>query len=215
MTLILWKAPVVRQVEEAEALLNPYYKNGDDSAFEPSSAIATVADELRRLYPWRELTNEETVAQMSDEERARWKSEALKEIRGVEGGEPFADLPFDQTERLLLVDIVWSAEDKVIDDIIRLAREHGLILYDPQGPDVHLPDDPVDDGPLPETTPWQWFKMVGGSLLLVALTYAAWQIPIGWIRWPAVIIMGFIASAGLFVLWLMVGSALGLIKDEH
>ena len=214
MTLILWKGPVVRDAEDAETLLKPYYDREDDSAFEPSPDITAVADELRRLYPWRDLTNEETVARMSEEERARWKPEALREIRGVEGGEPFATIPFDQTDRLLLIDIVWSADDKVVDDIVRLAREHDLVLYDPQGPDVHLPDDPVDTEPTPPTTVMDAIKFLPLVAILLALTYAAWRIPIGWIRWPALIVAGFIASAGLFVMVLLAGHALGLIKDE-
>ena len=214
MTLILWKAPQVREAEEAEALLKPYYEREDDSAFEPSPAIAAVADELRRLHPWRDLTNEETVARMSEEERQRWNPDALREIRGVDGGEPWATIPFDQTDRLLLIDIVWSADGAVIDDIIRLAREHELVLYDPQGPDVHLPDDPIDDGPIPKPTPWEWAKTFLIPAVLVALTYAAWQIPIGWIRWPAVVVAGFLAAAGLFVLVLAVLAALGLIDVE-
>ena len=51
MTLILWKAPVVDDADEAAALLDPYYKNGDDSAFEACPALATVANELLRQFP--------------------------------------------------------------------------------------------------------------------------------------------------------------------
>ena len=57
MTLILWKAPVVDDPDEAARLLQPWYDSEDESAFEPSADIATVADELRRLYPYRELSN--------------------------------------------------------------------------------------------------------------------------------------------------------------
>ncbi len=67
MTLILWKGPVVREVEEAEALLKPYYDREDESAFEASTDMVAAGEELTRLYPWRWLTNEETVAQMSEE----------------------------------------------------------------------------------------------------------------------------------------------------
>ncbi len=40
MTLILWKAPVVREAEEAKALLQHWYDSGDESALEPSPDIA-------------------------------------------------------------------------------------------------------------------------------------------------------------------------------
>ena len=46
---------------------------------------------------------------------------------------------------------------------------------------------------------------------LLGLTYAAWLIPIGWLKWPAVIVAGFVAAAGLFVLGGMVAAALGWI----
>ena len=77
MTLILWKAPVVDDPDEAEELTRPWYEIEDDGAFEPSADIAIVANELRRRWPWRDLTNEETVARMSEEERAQYKPEAL------------------------------------------------------------------------------------------------------------------------------------------
>ena len=201
MTLILWKAPVVREAADAEALLKPYYESEDDSAFAPSPDIAAVADELRRLHPWQDLTNEETVARMSDEERARWKPEALGEIRGVEGGKPWATLPFDQTDRLLLLDIVWSADGAVLDDIIRLAREHELVLYDPQGPDVHLPDDPVDPSPVEPMALADHAKIWAMALAFAGLTVAAWFIPIGWIRWPLVALGLFLTISAFIVVY--------------
>lgn len=214
MTLILWKAPVVRKAEDAEPLLKPFYDRSDDAAFEPSPDIAAMADELRRLYPWRLLSNEEAVAQMSEEEQGQYTPEGLSEIRGAEGGEYFANLPWFQSDRLLVLDIVWSASDAFIDDIERLAREHGLVLYDPQGPDVHLPDDPIDTQPTPAPTLMEALKFLPLVAILLAVTYAAWLIPYGWLRWPAVIVAGFITSAALFVAWLTIGGALGLIKDD-
>ena len=209
MTLILWKEPVVREAEEAEAMLKPYYDHQDDSGFEPSTAIAAFADDLRALYPWRDLTNEETVAQMSEDERAKWKPEALKEIRGVDGGEPFATLPFDQTERIILVDIKWGADDGVVEDIMRLAEEHGLLLYDPQGPEVYPADswhtEPAP-GPPPKLTTGMLLKSVLMVVPFVAATYGAWLIPWGWLRWPLVAIGLFFTAAALFAFWAVVAS---------
>ena len=201
MTLILWKAPVVDDSDEAKKLLEPWYQSEDDSAFEPSPDIAEVADELRRLYPYRVLTNEETVAAMYEEERREYSLEALKEIRGVEHDGPWADLPFDQSERLLALDIRWSADPRVFADITALARVCGLVLYDPQGPDIILPTDPIE-----ELTEFPGFKLVDwlkiGAMVaaLSAVTYAAWLIPIGWLKWPAVVVAGFFALAAWFVL---------------
>ena len=216
MTLILWKAPVVDDPDEAAELTRPWYEIEDDGAFEPSADIAIVANELRRRWPWRDLTNEETVARMSEEERAQYKPEALKQIRGVEGGEPWSDLPFWQSDRLLALDVKWSADDEVIAAIVALARKYELVLYDPQGPDVFLPTDPLPSGePIPPPTAWEWFKIIAICAFLLALTYAAWQIPVGWIRWPAVVIAGFVAAAGLFVLGGMIAAVLGFIDVEE
>lgn len=66
MTLLLWKAPVVDDPDEAERLLQPYYDREDDSAFEPSADIATVSNELLRRFPeaangpWADFPPEQT-----------------------------------------------------------------------------------------------------------------------------------------------------------
>ena len=204
MTLILWKAPVVDNPDDAQLLLKAWYESEDDSAFEPSADIATVAAELRRLYPWRDLSNEETVARMSDEERSRYKPEALKEIRGVEGGDPWAEMPFHQSDRLLALEVRWGADDAVIAAIVALARKFELVLYDPQGPDVFLPTDPIEElTEFPGFKLSDWLKIIAMVAALSALTYGAWLIPIGWIRWPATVVAGFIAAAAWFVLILM------------
>lgn len=218
MTLILWKAPVVEEADEAKALTADWYESEDDSAFEPSPDIAIVADELRRLFPYRELSNEETVARMSEEERQQYSPEALSQIRGVDEpeGSPWSDLPFWQSDRLLCLDIRWSADGAVIDAIVDLARKHELVLYDPQGPDVILPTDPPpSDEPDPLPTFMDWLKISAMCAFLLAVTYAAWLIPIGWIRWPAVIVAGFFAAAGLLVLGAMIAAILGFLDPNE
>ncbi len=189
MTLILWKAPQVREADEAERLLAPYYENGDDGAFEPSESISAAAAEIRQLYP-------DDPAAMADAD-CPWSD------RGA------------QTDRLLVLTIRWSASDKVLDEIQPLAREHDLVLYDPQGPDVHLPGDPMEHEPVPPATAFEWFKAVAIAAVLVALTYAAWLIPIGWLRWPAVIVAGFFAAAALFVVGAMIAGALGIVDVDE
>lgn len=218
MTLILWKAPAVDDPDEAKALTEAWYESGDDSAFEPSPDIAIVADELQRLYPYREMSNEETVARMSEEERRQYSEEALKEIWGVDvdEGTPWADLPFEQSDRLLALHIRWSADDAAVAAIVALARKYELILYDPQGPDVILPTDPIDElTEVPPPTAFEWFKIVAICAFLLALTYAAWLIPLGWLKWPAVVVAGFFAAAGLFVFGAMVAGILGFIDTNE
>ena len=189
MTLILWKAPVVDDPDEAKALLEPWYENGDDSAFEPSADIALVADLLR----------------------SRWPDDCESE---PPDHCPWADMPFEQSDRLLALHVRWGADAAAVAAIYVLAKKHELILYDPQGPDVFLPSDELDSGPVPRTTPFEWFKAIVMATALMGLTYAAWLIPIPWLRWPAVAIAGFIAAASLFVVGAMIAGALGPIDDD-
>jgi hypothetical protein len=189
MTLILWKAPVVDDADEAKALTEAWYQSEDDSAFEPSEDIARVADQLRSRWP------------DSYEDRPPENC-------------PWSDMPFWQSDRLLALHIRWGADDAAIAAIYVLAKKHGLVLYDPQGPDVFLPGDPLDSGPTPRPTAWEWFKVFAMAAVLVGLTFAAWQIPVGWLRWPALIVAGFFAAAGLFVLGAMIAGALGWINPD-
>ncbi|HEY6662441.1 MAG TPA: hypothetical protein VIZ66_05915 [Sphingomicrobium sp.] len=202
MTLFLWKAPVVDDPDEAKRLTEAWNESEDDSAFEPSEDIAKVADELRRRWPYRILTNEETVARMSEEERAQYSPEALTEIIGVDEpeGSPWADLPFWQSDRLLSLDIRWSADDEVVAAIYALARTCELVLYDPQGPDVFLPTDPIEElTEFPGFGLGDWLKIGSMVAALSGVTYAAWLIP-HWLKWPLVVITGFFAAAAWFVL---------------
>ena len=171
MTLILWKAPVVREPDEADALLERFYRNGDDSAFEPCDAIKPVWDELLRLYP-----DDGSVDQPEDDRS------------------PWADFPPHVSDRLLSLDIRWGADDAVIDDIVRLAREHELVLFDPQGPDVYLPTDPIESEESSGRLGFgAYAAAVGVTLLGVLLAVAGWVLSIPVIDWLLII-------AGLFVL---------------
>src|SRR5262245_15590605 len=121
MDLLLWKAPVTDDTDEAERLLKPYYENGDESAFERSADVTAVADELARRFP-----------------------------NAFEG---LSDDPTAGTiDRVLVLSMSWSVSDEVLTAITELARKHELVLYDPQGPDITLPNDPVDTEPAPPPT---------------------------------------------------------------
>lgn len=179
MTLILWKAPVVDDPDEAKALLERWYDHDDDSLFEPSDDIARVAGELR----------------------SRWADDYESD---PPDDCPWADMPFEQSDRLLAIHIRWGADDAAIAAIVALARKYELVLYDPQGPDVFLPTDPIEE--LTQIPPFKaidWLKIAAMVIGLGALTYAAWLIPIGWLRWPAVAVGAFFTAAALFVLGTM------------
>ncbi len=208
MDLYLWKAPVTDDSDEARKLVDRYFDADEQGVFEPSPDIAAVADELRRLYPYWPVPGEELVAAMSEEERGRYTEEGLAELLesgsyGQGKGGPWADLPFEQSDSLLQLSIRWSAHDGVLDDIVRLGREHELVIYDPQGPSVYLPDDPEETEPAPPPTLADHLKIWLMAIGLAALTYAAWLIPYGWLRWPLVAIGAFFTIAALIVVYAM------------
>ena len=174
--LFLWKAPVVDDADEAARLLKPYYDREDDSAFQPSAAVATVSNELLRRFP------------------------------DARGG-PWEAAPY-QTDRLLAV-TVWDGADTadaVIDAIFELAREHELVVYDPQGPDVQLPGDPVP-GPTPPVRLVDRLKMVLMGLAVglagAGVFWLGWRIDVPVLDWVLMIVGGFFVSVVVFLLWVL------------
>jgi hypothetical protein len=168
-TLILWKAPVVDDPDEAEALVKPYYEREDDSAFQPSADIAAVSNALRGRFP-----------------DAPWEQE--------------------QTDRLLVLHIPGDI-DFVVGTIFELAREHELVLYDPQGPHVDLPGDlpPAPMTPIKLTrkehlTAGSLFGFVGLAGALVF--WLGWRIDVPVLDWLLMIIGGFFFT--MFPFWLYI-----------
>ena len=131
MDLYLWKSPVTGDEEEAKKLIDRHFERQEQGVFEPSADIAAAAEELLRLYPYWPISGEELVAGMSDEERGRYSEDGLAQLRQsgsfTQGkGGPWADLPFDQSDNLLVLSIRWSAHDGVLDDIVRIGREREI-----------------------------------------------------------------------------------------
>jgi hypothetical protein len=173
MTLILWKAPVTDDEDEAKRLLAPYFEREDDSAFEPSEEIAAVAAKLARRFPESE-----------------------------DG--PWAGLPHEQTERILLLSIRWSADDAVLEAIEQLAREHALVLYDPQGPVVHLPTDPIDTGPTPPPRFRDYVTFVLIGVAAAGVFTLGWRIDVPVLEWLLMIVGGFGVSVVVFLLGILI-----------
>jgi len=175
--LFLWKAPVVDDADEAARLLKPYYDREDDNAFHPSAAVATVSNELLRRFP------------------------------DADGG-PWEAAP-SQTDRLLAV-TVWDGADTadaVIDAIFELAREHELVVYDPQGPDVQVPGEPVP-GPTPPVRLVDRFKMVLMGLAVglagAGAFWLGWRIDVPVLNWLLMIVGGFLLTLGVFLIGIFV-----------
>jgi hypothetical protein len=171
MTLILWKAPLVDDPDEAENLLEPYHETGDDSAFEASPDIARMADELRERFPAGE-------------------------------GSPWASFPPDQTERILSLDIRWGADTDVVDQIGALARDYGLVLYDPQGPDITLPTEPLEPAPVERIRLRDYLKIMPIGLAAAGVFWLGWWIDIPVLNWLLMIVGGFFFSVVVFLFWI-------------
>ena len=91
-------------------------------------------------------------------------------------------------------------DDEVGAAIYALARVHELVLYDPQGPEVYLPTDPIiEEEEFPGFGLGDWLKIGAMVAALTGVTYAAWLIP-NWLKWPIVLVAGFFALAAWFVL---------------
>jgi hypothetical protein len=126
-------------------------------------------------------------------------SELLRRFPDADDG-PWADGPPAPSDRILLLSIRWSADDAVLDAIQALARERELVLYDPQGPDVHLPSDPTTPEP---TRPMRladhlWLVAVG--LAAAAVFWLGWWIDVPVLGWLLMIVGGFFVAVVAFVI---------------
>jgi hypothetical protein len=173
MTLFLGKAPVVDDPDEAERLLQPVNDREDESAFQPSADVATVSAELLRRFP------------------------------EADDG-PWADFPpRGREDRLLILSIRWSASDAVLDAITDLAREHELVLYDPQGPDVHLPSDPIETEPVPPPRVSDHLAIAAMGLAAAGVFWLGWWIDVPVLGWLLMIVGGFFFSVVVFLAYIL------------
>ena len=172
MDLILWKAPVTDDADEAERLLKPYYENGDESAFERSADVTAVADELARRFP-----------------------------NAFEG---LSDDPTAGTiDRVLILSMSWSVSEDVLNTVVELARIHNLVLYDPQGPDITLPTDPVDTDPPPPTTIGGYLGIALVGVAAAGVFWLGWWIDVPVLEWVLMIVGAFFFSVVVFLLYIL------------
>ena len=175
-TLIVWKGPIVEDEQAAARLLKDYFASSGDSAFEPSEDVTTFYDEIVAAYP---------VDSWAEDATPTW------------AGAPH------RSDRVVMLEYSWSAPDAFLDEIQRLARIHELVLYDPQGPDVHLPNEPAAQPYVP--TARDTLRLARLGLIAIAVALGAWYLSIPILSW---IVIGL---AGLVVL----ASLLGLYGDAH
>jgi hypothetical protein len=176
MSLILWKSPVVTKPEQAAALLDEVLSTGSQSAFDPSADVVRFYDELTARFPPHEALSEE-------------------DLRA--GASGWAESP-ERSDRVLLLDIRWSADDELLDAIAELARKHELVLYDPQGPDVHWGSADDEDQARPSLGEFVQAAVAGTLGLLLAV--GAWLVSIPVVTWLLVVVGGFLAVAAVYTL---------------
>lgn len=100
--LTIWYESAPITPEAAEAKLKTFLEKEDDSSFEPSEKVQQFHDSLLQQFPFEGYA-------------AVWI-----------GTPPRSD------DRVVDVYIPWSQADRVAETVRELARQHGLVCYDPQ-----------------------------------------------------------------------------------
>ena len=180
MDLYLWKAPVIDDADQARTLVDRYHA-GEKAVFESSGDIAAMANELRGAF--------------SDDPDDFASDDC-----------PWASLPFEEDDRLLALNLRWSADNAVLDTIIALAKTYDLVVYDPQGPDVYraldLQDAVEDDTPLGFGA---YALAFGTALLGLLLIAGGWVLDVPVLGWLLVLVGLFVFGVGFTLVYAFVG----------
>ena len=187
MDLYLWKAPVIDDPDKASALLDRFYEQDEKSVFQPSEDVVRALGKIRERYP-----------DDADDDDVPW-----------------ASWPIEDSDRLIALNIRWNVDGEVLDAIVDIAKEHDLVIYDPQGPDVYLARDASEPGPVEKPTAKDFLNVLLLFLPIAAATFAAWWfIPWGWVRWPLVAIGLFFTIAAGIVVYATIEAAVVGPDDE-
>ena len=172
MSLFVWKSPVVTETDDAKRLL----ALEDESVFEASDDVIRFFEELmERLPPPEAFTDDELEA----------------------GATPWADAP-EASDRLVALSVRWGADDDDLDVIVELAREHDLVLYDPQGPSFHSPGGDEETPYSP--TPGEFVRGVLLAAFGVLVVVVSWKLSIPVLTWILVFLGGFVALVAVLSL---------------
>ena len=187
MDLYLWKAPVIEDADEARTLLDRFYDRNEEGVFAPSEDVARALARIRERY---------------------------SDAPGVTDG-PWSSWPIEDSDRLIALNIRWSVDGEVLDAIVDIAREHDLVIYDPQGPDVYRARDATEPAPDEKPTAKDFLAVMSLFLPIAGATLAAWWfIPWGWLRWPLVAIGLFFTIAAGIAVYGTIAAAMGWLDEE-
>lgn len=164
--------------------------------------VVDDADEAARLVERYDEHGDQSAFEPS-EVLADVEAELVRRFPAAEDG-PWADGPPYSTDRLLTITIRWGADNAVLDAISDLARERGLVLYDPQGPDVGLVEDPAAREPVPPMRIGDYVKLVPMMAAAVGVFWLGWWIKVPVLNWILRIAGGFFIAVILFMLWIFI-----------
>jgi hypothetical protein len=86
---------------------------------------------------------------------------------------------------------------------LELAREHELVVYDPQGPDVHLASDPIESRPIPPPRLGAYFTFLLMGLAAAGVFLLGSRIDVPVLDWILMITGGFFFSVVVFLLGIL------------
>ena len=167
--LYAWKRPLPSSEDDARALVE-----GDESAFEPSADLLRFYDDLLERYPVLEWDGVEEL----DDTQSGW---------GVTA---------ERSDRLVSLNFTWSVAGEVLDEVVELALEHKLVLYDPQGPGFHSPAELLVE-PI-RRDPAVLRQALVGTLIGAAVLGVGIVLPVPVLDWILIVIGAFIVVMGIF-----------------
>ena len=159
-------------------------------------------DEAKRLIERWDERGDDSAFEASPE-IAKVADELIRRFPDAEHGPWADDLPA-ATDRIIYMTIRWGADNAVLDAIAELAYAHGLVLYDPQGPNVGLATDPSMTVPDEPIRAGDYLTFVAMLVAAVGVFWLGWWIEVPVLNWILMIVGGFFVSVTLFLIAAMI-----------
>lgn len=85
--------------------------------------------------------------------------------------------------------------------VAELARDHGLVTFDAEAHEVHLPDEAARSSYSPPLGFATYFKTFLMLVAAVGVVVIGWVLPVPLLNWVLMIVGGFFTSVILFLFW--------------